>query len=300
MYKIYIICVFGLFLGIACTNPRQCTVKNEPFTVTFQFEETKFFQQTGNFFEIKVDLEQGIFSKPKPIVIQHIDSSNADKESTSNNRSMDNIHVIWDTSPDQKWISEFELFDKFHMNTHSGSYLFSIKNRSNNEKVQVPSQNKIYFSSDSESAFFIYNWNLLKIKLTENILEAIKTDFYKAEPFYKEESLESKFPQGSLKMIDKATTFFQTSDRKQLIIFYNHSISRMDINSGEKKEIGKYKYIAYDSGPINQRYGYFITAISNKGGAKYFSLLDLKNKRLRPCPFSIPESRVISVIIADK
>lgn len=300
MYKIYILCVCGSFWGIACTNPRQCAINHEPHIYTLQFEETNFFQQTGNFFEIKIDLERGTFSNPNPLVIHQIDSLNADNEFSFNNGSAGNVQVIWDTSPDQKWTSELKLFDKCHINTPSEYCLFSITNRSNNEKVLVPSHNKIYFSSDSESAFIIYNWNLLKIPLAGNILEAIDTDLYKPEPFYKENSLESQFPQGSLEIIDKASTFFQTSDRRHLVIFYDHSINRMDIQSGEKEKIGKYRYIAYDSGLINQRYGYFITAISNKGGVKCFFLLDLETKKLRLCPFSIPESRVIKVIMADK
>jgi hypothetical protein len=294
---VYILVVFGM---ASCTTSQRTGIENES-KVTLQFEKMNFFQSTGQFFEIKVNLKQKIFSRPQHIEICQADLLKTDKGLLLRDKdvlsSFNNLFFVWDVSPDQKWGSFFELTSKQSGDTGYPSLL----NLSDKKKTRIPfSGKKMYFSSDSRYVFMVYNWKLSKAELAEKTLEIIDSFIGKmetSEELLKENEFMGKLglPEGTVKEIDDTTTFFQTPDRKQLILFYDGCVKRMDVSTGMCEKIGKYPYIAYDSGFINQRYGYFITAISNKGGPKNLFVIDLEYNKIIPCPFSLSEAAVINV-----
>lgn len=268
--------LFILFitLGFSCYVPQKdkmnIEMKNK---FTLQLEELMFFQPTGKFFEVEVDIDHNRFTKPIYVEIKQPDllknKDNEFSQAISIVGCRQEILFSVDVSPDHRWVMLYGVDRREDMQNLRNPGQLHLVDLLTNESLQFPCKlNRSYFSADSKYVYFIKNWVLSQFALFS----------------------------GEINEKYNATTFFQTTDRKKIIYFFGHHIKSADITTGTHEELGSYKYIAYDSGALNDRYAYFMTAVSNKGGPKYLHIIDLDTFKIVGCPFSLNEGIVINVI----
>ena len=271
MQKEFVLCLLLPFVCSSCMVADSRTNDSESDEkITLQFEELMFFWPTGNFFEIHINMadKNNRFSKPQTINIAQVVSVEKQYENINDAFPVTKTGklVLCDISPDKKWdvlrvidstYNKYARLDHFLYNTDDNTV----------ETLPISEFQNILFSLDSNSFYFIRNWHLMKYNFIKN----------------KEIDCEQE-----------ATSFFLSPDRTRIITFNNKKICSMAVDKSLTKEIGSYKYVVVDSGLINSKYAYFITAFSNKGGPKYLHVMNLETLDIVKCPFSIPEGAVIS------
>lgn len=272
MKKIVFLLILLNAFGFSCNSLQKDKIDIEMKNkFTLQFEELMFFQPTGKFFEIEVDIGRKLFTKHKYVEIDQ-------PELLKNNQSefLQAIPIIGDRqeilfpvdlSPDRRWVMLYGIdYRKDMQNFRNPGKLHLVDLRTQESSQFLCKLNRSYFSADSEYVYFIKDWILSQYALSS----------------------------GEIKEKYNATTFFQTTDRERIIYFFDHRIKSTNIATGTHEELGSYKYIAYDSGTLNDRYAYFMTAVSNKGGPKFLHIIDLDAIEIFDCPFSLKEGIVVN------
>lgn len=244
--------------------------KDSSNVITLYFNEMFSLIDLQKYFSISVDTDNVKFSKPKPLKAVSTDLPSPRDIPEEFYKLLGIIgktdsHLRFvDISPDKSWVSGKSLF--FPPNKDDWASLYCANPKSNIIKKYEFAGN-CYFSKDSKKAYI----SDIGRKYIELDLENDKI----------------------LSSMDEVEGIVLSACRKYLFFMKENRVNILDVSTGVITKGDSYRYTVYDSGIINDRFGYFMTHRSYKIGPTELYLIDFQNHNIHKYPYRIRESFIV-------